>query len=285
MDARGSLWLSAAVAAVLLTGAPSAALAQEEVEPAEVVAPTKPWSNEAQLALVDTAGNSSSRTFAVANRFTYNWTYSELILTAELFRQSSESRVLVNEAGGVREDVVERVDAERYEAGAKFRQNLLDELFWYGLASWYQNEPAGVDSRLNFNGGLGYRFLETADSLVAGELGAGMVREELAGGPSDSFVDGRAYLEVRHRFSESAAFQTEVEVLDNLQDTADLRLNAKASVTADLTDIFALRVGWDLKYDNRPAVLVVGSNPEAPPAPFVFDKTDRTLSASLVVSF
>lgn len=273
-------WMVVVAFAVLVSS--TTVLAQEEQVSEE---PVKPWSNEAQLSLVDSAGNASSRTFAVADRFTYNWTYSELILTAEAFRQSSKTRVLSNEIGGVREDTIERTDAERYEAGAKFRQNLVGEMFWYALGSWYRNEPAGVQSRWNANGGVGYRFLENATSLVAGETGVGLVREDLVDSPADSFVDGRAYLEVRHKFSDHARFQTELELLDNLQDTGDLRINAKASVTSDLTDVLALRVGWDLKFDNRPTVIVIDSNPEAPPAPFVFDKTDRTLSASLVVSF
>lgn len=284
MTVRGSRWWLAAGAALMFLVLPPRAFAQQEGDE-ELAEPVKPWSNEAQLAIVDAAGNSSSRTIAAANRFTYNWTYSELILTAEIFRQSSETRVLTNEVDGVRVDTLDELAAERYEAGAKYRQNLLDELFWYALGAWYQNEPAGVESRWSANGGFGYRFLETAASLVAGEIGVGMEQQDLVGAGSDSYVSGRAYLEVRHRFSDNAGFQTELELLENLQDTDDLRLSAKASVTSEITDILALRVGWDLKYDNQPAVLLVDSNPEAPPSPFVFDKVDRTLSVSLVVSF
>lgn len=265
-------------ALALLTATP--ALAQEETPPAD----TKPWSNEAQIALVDTAGNASSRTFAVANRFTYNWTYSELILTLELFRATSGARVLENTADGVAVSFVDKVDSERYEAAGKYRMNIVDELFWYAGAGWFRNRPAGIESRTNVGGGVGYRFVENDSTLVAGEAGLGLDRETPVEGDVDTFAAARAFLEARHRFSENGRFNLGLEAIDNLQDTSDLRINATAAVTSQLTDAFALRVVWDLKYDNQPATQVVTGN-GFPPALFEFDKTDRTLSASLVLSF
>lgn len=268
------------VAAVSLLGAAPVS-AQEAEEPEEL----KPWSNEAQLSLADSAGNASSRTFAISDRFTYNWTYAELVVSFELFRQSSEQRVLVNEIDGVREELIDQVSAERYEAEGKYRQNVLDELFWFVQGGWYQNRPAGVDQRLGAHAGVGYRFLENTTTLVAGEIGPGVVREELVDAGADTFADARAFLELRHEFNDNASLDSQVEVRDNIQDTDDLRITAGVAVTSQMNDTFALRVGWDLRYDRQPPVIVVDSNPDAPPGAFVFDTTDRTLTASLVVSF
>ena len=272
----------ALVPALVLALAPRPALAQEGAAVEETV---KPWGNEAQVALVDAAGNSSSTTFAISNRFTYNWTFSELILGAELFRSTTDTRVLTNDAGTVQESVVETIGAERYEVTGKYRQNMLGDLFWYGSGAWYRNRPAGIDSRANFTGGVGYRFLENASTLVAGEIGVGVERETPVGLPADTFADGRAYLEIRHEFSDSGSLQVEAEMLDNLQDTQDLRINGRVAVTSKLTSVFALRVGLDLRYDNQPAIVIVDGGPGVPAASFVLDDLDRALSASLVVSF
>lgn len=279
-----ALTLAPGVAAAV---APAPALAQEGAAAAQetVEESVKPWSNEAQVALVDAAGNSSSTTFAISERFTYNWTFSELVLGAELFRSTTETRVLTNDAGTARESLVDTVAAERYEVTGKYRQNLLGDLFWVATGAWYRNRPAGIDSRVGFTGGVGYRFLENASSLVAGEIGVGVARETPVALPADTFADGRAYLEIRHAFSDSGSLQIEAELLDNLQDTDDLRINGRVSLTSKLTDVFALRVGWDLRYDKQPAFVIVDGGPGVPAASFVLDDLDRTLSASLVVSF
>lgn len=277
LKTRYAIGICTGCVVALLTTSP--VLAQEEAVPEE----TKPWQNEAQIALVDTAGNASSRTFAVSNRFSYNWTYSELILTLELFRATSGTRVLENTADGVTATFVDKTDSERYEAAGKYRMNIVDELFWYAGAGWFRNRPAGIDTRTSLGAGAGYRFVENDTTLVAGEAGLGLDRETPVGGDADTFVSARAFLEARHALSENARFKVGLEAIENLQNTSDLRINATASVTSQLTDAFALRVAWDLKYDNDPATRIVTGN-GLPPGLFVFDKTDRTLSASLVVN-
>ena len=71
MKLRSRLTMAVMVGFGVALLAPGWAFAQDEA----VVEETKPWHNEAQIALVDTAGNASSRTFAVSNRYSYNWTY------------------------------------------------------------------------------------------------------------------------------------------------------------------------------------------------------------------
>ena len=267
------------VVVTLVLGVAGPVLAQEE---GDVI---RPWSFEAELSLADTSGNTSSRTVAASGRFVYNLTFSELIVYGDVFRNESETRALFNEGGAVREETTSQTTADRYELGAAFRQNILNNLFWYVRGGWYRNEPAGMKSSLSAGGGVGYRFRETERTLVAGEVGVALTREELVSGTEDTFADGRALLEIRQQLSESADFRVSFEALQNLQDTDDLRMNAKAAITSNISSRFALRVGWDLKYDRQPATLLVSSVATEPPALFRFQTTDAAITAALVISF
>lgn len=272
-------WVRPLSAVALLLLAPLPAAGQQTATPKKV------WSNEAEVGFVHTAGNSSTTTFSLADRFTYNWHFAELRLRAEFFRTESTDRVLVNEVGGVIETLVDRVDTERYEVAGQFRQNVMGQLFWYALGSWYRNRPAGVTNRWLGSGGVGYRLVEREGLLLAGEVGVGLTREELTNGHSDDFVDLRGFAEAKVGLSDTADLHADLELLRNLQDSADTRVNASAALTSRINRRFALRVGWSLKYDRQPPVLTIASNPAAPPGTFVLDTTDQALTASLVVNF
>ncbi len=245
----------------------------------------KPWSNEAELGFVKTSGNSSTTTFSLGDRFAYNWRYAELRLRLELFRTESTERVLTNEVDGVAEGSIDRVDAERYEVAAQFRQNVIGQLFWYALGDWYRNKPAGLENRWLGSGGVGYRLVDGPGLYLAAEAGVGLTREDRTNGQTDDFVDLRGFTEARVRLSDTADFAADLELLRNLQDSADTRVAASASLTARINRRLALRVGWHLKYDRQPPIVTVTTNPAAPPAAFVLDTTDQWLTTSLVLNF
>jgi len=254
--------------------------AQEATEPpempvAEEDAP-KPWSNEAEFSYVKTGGNTSASTLALSNRFAYNFTYSEFLFTADLLRASTTNRTLTNTDGGVVVDEETEPSAERYELGAAYRQNILDNMFWYGRAGWYRNPFSG-------GGGVGYRFVETPSTLFVGELGLAVTNEALVDADGETFIDLRGALEGRFTITETTNFNVLVEAYDDLQNTSNLRLKLDTSITAAISNVFALRVGYLLDYRNEPVVQIIDVNPDAPPASFTFGKSDSTISVSLVV--
>lgn len=274
------------VALVATLGA-SALQAQEaatppEMPPADEDAP-KPWSNEAELSYVKTGGNTSASTFALSNRFAYNFTYSEFLLTADLLRASTTRRTVTNVDGGVAIDEESEPSAERYEVSAAYRQNILDEMFWYARAGWYRNPFSGVDARFTGGGGVGYRFVETEQTLFVGELGLAVTNEALVDADGETFIDLRGALESRFTITDTTDFNFLVEAWDDLQNTSNLRLKLDTSITTAISNVFALRVGYLLDFRNEPVTQIIDVNPDAPPAPFTFGKTDSTIGVSLVV--
>lgn len=271
----------------LLVAAPLAAQeAVEEPVAAEGEAELeKNWSNEGDLAWVNTSGNASATTFAFSDTLTYNWTYSELILHGEYFKATAREEQRFNEGGEVRQVLETKTTAERLDFGGKYRQNILDQMFWYAMGNYYRNQPSGIDSRLFANGGVGYRFMETPKTLLVGELGLGVTRENRVGQDGETFVDARAYMQWKQTVTDTTDVEISAEFMDNLQNTSQLRINSNAAVTTRISSVFALRLTWDLRFNNDPPVLLIDTNPDEPAAPFQLKTSDRTFAASVVFTF
>jgi putative salt-induced outer membrane protein YdiY len=267
----------------LVVAAP--AVAQEAVteEATEEEIP-KNWSNEGNFAWINTSGNGASSSFGFSNTFKYNWTYSELILFGDIFKATARTEERFNEGGGVRQVLTTTTTAERYDFRAKFRQNILENLFWYALGGYYRNRPAGIDSRWLSSAGVGYRFLETPTTTLVGEIGLGVTRENPVGADGDTFIDMRANGEWQQRVSDSTNFSLYSEFLLNLQNTKQLRINSGAALTTAINSKLALRLAWDMRFNNDPPTIFVDTNPNEPAAPFQLKTSDRTLAASFVLT-
>jgi len=256
---------------------------QEDAEPLE--ASIKPWSNEAEASYVKTGGNSSASTLALSNRFAYNFTYSELLFDVEFMRASTTTTLRSNVDGELVEEEVGETSAERYEVAGSFRQNILNNMFWYGRGDWYRNRFAGVSSRISAGGGVGYRFVETPATLFVGELGLAITDESLTNDAGDTFVDIRAALEGRFKITDSTDFDFFVSAADNIQNTKNLRVKFNAAVSVSVSNTLALRVGYLLDYRNDPVVQVIEGDEGVPLVSYTRNKSDSMFLVSLVVKF
>ena len=245
----------------------------------------KPWSNAAEASFVKTSGNSSASTRALSNRFAYNFTYSELLFNVNFLRASTTTTTLSNVDGEVVGDKITDTSAERYEVSGSYRQNILDNIFWYARGDWYKNRFAGISSRLTGGGGVGYRFVETPDTLFVGELGFGITNESLTNEASETFVDIRGALEGRFKLTQTTDFNFTLAAADNVQNTANLRVTADAAVSVAVSNTLALRFGYLLDYRNDPVVDVLEGGEGVPPALYTRNKSDSMFRVSLVVKF
>jgi len=109
-----------------------------------------------------------------------------------------------------------------------------------------------------------------------------------AGQTGKRYVGARGFLAYHQRLSETAGLDGELELLDDLGNTTDLRARLLAAVSARLTSRLAMKVSYTINFDNQPAFRTVSvpttSNPTGK-ASFELDEIDTTLSASLVIDF
>lgn len=266
--------LSALVAVCLVAALPGAMAQESEDE--------RPWKDIAEFSFVNTSGNAENTNFALANKFIYNWAKSSFTFDAGALRAETTTRVLTNPSGTVVVNEISDTTAESYYAVGRYRREINDALYWYGGLGWDRNEFAGIDSRYVYSGGIGYKFFDNDGHSLAGEFGADYTDETQVSGSEFTFAGARAFLGYARPLSETANLTSDLELLQNLDETDDLRGRWVTALTAALSSQLALKVSYSMFYDNQPAVIVV---PGPAPGLFVFDDTDSILSASLVVNF
>jgi putative salt-induced outer membrane protein len=268
---------SLAGAPILLLILAQPALGQEESG--------RPWENTAELGFVTTTGNTQTENLTLKNTFKYSWEKTSLKLEASMLNAQQTTRDARNEGGSLVVDETTEKTAESYRLSGKVRRDLRERLFTYGAASWERDVFAGIDSRYVIGAGLGYKALTLPKHELSLEAGADYTDEQAVGdADSETYAGARAAGDYLWKFSDTAKLSQELELLYNLEESDDYRINSVTSVTAALTSKLALKTSYTLKYDNQPIVEVLTAD-GFDPVVFEFDKTDTILSASLVINF
>ncbi len=275
-----------AIALALAIAAVTAASAQsgDAAKP-----PARPWTDVAELSYVSTSGNASTQNFAFSNKFLYKWTRSDLGVDAAGLRAESTDRTITNPDGTVVVNDVTKTTAEAYALSAKYRLDVTKRLLWYVNGGWNRNTFQGFDNRYSLGSGVGYKFLTTPRHTLSGELGAEGVREERVDLTTDTYGALRAFAGYEFKINDSAKFTQEIELIDNLKDTADWRGRSVTGVIASMTKKVALKVSYTVLYRNRPVAVMIPPDATAPigtpGALYTYEKTDTIAAASVVVNF
>ena len=219
--------------------------------------PKKPLTATASVAFVDAAGNTDVTTLSGDQRLEYappgsGWTLSEFVA------------LVYGRTDGV-------TSANALKLGARADRALSDRLSAFGGGSFERNRFAGIARRFEEIAGLAYRIVTEPRDQLSAELGASFNQQRSVDGTDDAFVAARAAGTYRHLFSEHAWVQQLVEFLPNLETAADRRINAETSLVAPLSERFAVKVAYTIRFDNLPE-----------PG---FVKTDRILSSGLQLTF
>jgi putative salt-induced outer membrane protein YdiY len=251
--------------------------------------PEKSWTNKTTLGLVSTSGNSEITNFALANLFEQKWDKSNLEIVFSALRNKTTTRVLSNPAGTAVETNTTELSAEKYAFGTKYNRIIRDSLDWYATLGWYRDEFAGIQNSYQGGGGLGYLFFKSEKHTLKSEAGLAYVEEDYVDGSNESFPGVRVFLGYGRTLSESSKLNANLEILENLDNTSDIRINALIGATANLNKRVALNVSYEIRYDAVPVTVIVPGDPAAlPPIPdalFQFDEIDTTLKAALVFNF
>ena len=245
--------------------------------------PEKNWSNKTEFGLTTTTGNSETLNVSFANEYKRLWERSELIVDAAALRSETTSVERTAVGGALVVTETDEVSAESYLLGAKYRHDITERLMWYVNGSWTRILQAGVDNRYRTGAGLGYAFLQGGPHTLVGELGGDYTDEEFVDGASDSFANARAFLGYDWAISPNSAFSSDLEGLENLDESDDWRVNWISSITSSLSTRVALKVSYTVLYDNQPVVQVLDVGP--PVVAFEFDEMDTILTASVVLNF
>jgi len=217
----------------------------------------KDWKDQAEFSFVNTTGNTGTRSLAGKNLLTYRFTPK----TTGSWKIAGLNS---------REDG--RTTAENYSTELRFDRAFTQRIYAYVHGGWNKDRFAGLDRRLYGGGGAGRKFLSGPAHFLTGEAGLNRTREDYTDGTRGGFLTGRAFAKYEYACTEKTRFQQSLEFLYDFSDSEHYKVNSETAVVATLTDVFSLKAGYVVRYDNKPVPEEVG-------------KTDTETSIALVANF
>lgn len=244
---------------VLAALVPQAVAAQDPDDPDNFV-----WENESEVSFVATSGNQQSSAFGLKSVFEGKNANSGFKFDFGGVRASSTFTTLTAE-GTPGDFIVNRMErsetsAESYYARGRYDHDLGDAAFLFAGAGWERNTFAGFDNRYSAVVGVGKAWIDTETRLLKTDVGVTYtVQKDIEDDPElgDGFVGLRASIEARRDLSESTTVSSMIVIDENLRETEDLRVDATASLSVDLTEGLAFKTTYQIQFDNDPALVGV----------------------------
>ncbi len=241
---------------VLISAITGTSMAQEEATTQETTQ-EKNWEDSAELSYVQTGGNTDILTFSGNNLVKYKF--------SENWKGSWKVGLLYGKTDGVK-------NAERYNSDLRMDYNVSDVLYYYAKGGWLKDEFAGIRRRLYLGPGAGYNLLTGDRNFLSVEAGLNYAKEKYTDNTDENFMEGRFQGKYEYVFNKKTKFDQDIEYLHNFKDSGKFRINTLTGLTTRLTDMFSLKVSYEMNFQNEP-------NPDT------LKKTDTTFSVALVVNF
>lgn len=218
---------------------------------------SKSFRNQTELAAVSTTGNSDLRTLTFNNRLEYDF--------SARFMGSWDLAALYGKQDG-------ETNAERYSTDLRLDYDLAGPPYLFVMGGWLRDEFAGFDNRYYIGPGIGRSFLDGPRHYIKAEVGLNWAREDYVAADTEDFLEGRGFGQYEYVFSERNKFLQSVEYLQDFEDTDNFKIFTQTAVTSALTQVLSIRVGYAVRYQNRPIADDI-------------KKTDTLFSVSLVVTY
>ena len=216
----------------------------------------KAWEDSAELSYVQTGGNTDVLTFSAKNKLTYNF--------SEKWSGMWKVGILYGETDGVK-------NAERYNTDLRTDYKPNERHYYYAMAGWFQDKFAGIDNRYYLGPGAGYRLLNGERNILDVEAGLNYAMEDYTDDTRNDFLEGRGFTKYEFVFNPKTRFSQSLEYLHNFDDGSKYRINTVTALTTALTEMFSLKVSYEINYNNKPT-------PES------LKQTDTVFAAALVVN-
>lgn len=164
-----------------------------------------------------------------------------------------------------------------WKASVRGDYGLGAHLALYARTAFDRNKFAGVKSRFAEGLGLVAKVAATDIDQLNVEGGFELTQQDNLDGTSDSFASLRGATSWKHMFTSNAYFFQGIEVLPNLDDGEDYRINSETTIVAPLSSHVAMKASYQVRFDNLPSLNAAGTEP--------LRKSDRILSTGIQVTF
>lgn len=264
MKNERSLWPLLLAALLISASLAIPAVAQESEEPENTEEPEgrapAVWNLDLALSVTHTTGNTESDSGSVGLSYKTEW--GDWAFTADV------NAIKVDTTSGPQSEKV--TTTERYTADIAIDRKFSEHWSLSVIDAYYRDPFAGIDLRYALQVGARYQRQVSEKWSTEWLLGGGYEIEELIDGSDSEHSVARLDFNNEWKLKGDATFSQKLGATGNLDDTEDFRVVFHLGVTAPLTDLLALKLAYDMKYENQPVLSA--------------EDLDTTLLASVVLT-
>lgn len=198
---------------------------------------THKFTGSGDLGFVNAAGNTEVTTLNFGEELSYAPT------KPVHFEQSVE--IVYGKTDGVE-------SANLWQANLRGDRDLGNRWGSYALFEFDRNTFASIASRFQEGVGVLYQPIRSAADTLGAELGVGLVEQRSTTDSSVTQPIGRVAGSYRDTFAPKAYGEELVEILPDLQQGRELRVNSATTVVAPLFRNLALKASYVVNFDNDP---------------------------------
>jgi putative salt-induced outer membrane protein YdiY len=198
---------------------------------------THEFSGSGEIGFVNAAGNTDVTTLNIGDALTYS--------PVKVLRLAQSFAVVYGRTNGVE-------SASLWHGSLRGDRDLGNRWGTYALLEFDRNTFASLDRRFQEGIGALYHPIRTATDTLGAELGVGLVEQRSTSDSSATQPIGRVAGSYRHSFAPKAFGEELLEILPDLQEGRELRINSITNVVAPLFRNIALKASYVINFDSDP---------------------------------
>ena len=215
------------------------------------------YTNESELGILVAKGNSNSESYSAKETVSKIWKDQNSLKFSGRYLQTKTSDI---------------ENARYWMTGLRYDYLLSSQLSLFLGELLESDKYAGYNQKYNTDIGAKYAIIKEPKFTLSSELGYRYTIENQMTGTQNKLHYIRAYTEATKTLSEGLSAKLWFEYLPNFTVGSDYQMNSEFSISASLNNIFSLKTGYLLRYDNLPNLGIMA-------------KTDSLLTTSLVAKF
>jgi hypothetical protein len=229
------------------------------------------WSNDTDLSLVVTEGNSDSATLGFSDRLRYVWKQARFEFEVNVVRtDKADDRFYLVDPGlefpvGGAPSIPPTsliapeptLDVANYFIRTLFERKISTRWVWNTGASWYRNDDAGIHYRYIFFAGVGNTWADNQRRRFVTSYGISYTDRQKKGPDPETgrrFAGIRTGWDYTERFNASSTFNSDLGMNTNFSDRADYSINTLNSLTVSVNHHVSLKGSVQWLFENEPAL-------------------------------
>ena len=262
---------SGKVMTILLTAAAVMGVTDASAQDKPKEPPKLGWSNDTDLSVVLTAGNSTSQTWGFTDKLRHVWNDARFEFEVNIVRSNTSDDRFFMVAPGLEFPIGgapanpattlikpdPTLDVANSLVRGSYERDITPRFFWNTGGSWDRNDDAGIVNRYIAYAGVGHRWVDSERRRFATSYGISYTdREEEEPDPEKDRRFGGARLgwDYVERFNAATSFDNRFEANVNLSDSSDYSISTTSALSVSVVSHILLRVSLQWLYENEPAL-------------------------------